>query len=43
MSPGLFQDFMDGYINFLDSPSLLFEMRFPSKRTPIQRVPNRLL
>ena len=29
MSPGLFQNFMNGYITFFDSLSLLVELRVP--------------
>ena len=36
MTPGLFQDFMDGYRKFLRLTPLLVQLRFPIRETPTQ-------
>ena len=39
MSPGLFQDFMDGYIKFLRLLPLLVQLQIPIRGTPTQQGP----
>ena len=43
MSPGMFEDFMDGYKKFLRLPPLLVQLRVPIRRTPTQQGPNQWL
>ena len=43
ISPGLLQDFMDGYIKFLRLPALLVQLRLPFSGTPTQQSPNQWL
>ena len=43
ISPGLFQGFIDGYINFLRLPPLLAEQQVPNKGTSTHLFPNRWL
>ena len=43
MSPGLLQDFMNGYIKFLRLCSLLVQLWFPISGTPSQLFPNQWL
>ena len=40
MFPGLFQDFMDGYIQFLKLPPLLVQHLVLIRGTPTQEDPN---